>query len=115
MPSSHKPLPVVPDCLECGSCCFQRPGTILVTDEDVARWESLERTDILAQLEPGHFGMLAFRMNEKGSCVFHGTEEHPHACAIYADRATVCREFEAGCQQCHEFRRDIGLEPPKDR
>jgi hypothetical protein len=27
----------------------------------------------------------------------------------------VCRDFEAGCQQCHEFRRDIGLEPPKDR
>lgn len=106
-----KPLPVIPNCLDCGSCCFQRRGTILVTDEDVARWQSQGRNDILTELEPGHFGMLAFKMNERGSCVFHGTDAHPHACAIYEDRATVCREFEAGCEQCHEFRRDIGLEP----
>jgi Fe-S-cluster containining protein len=48
-------------------------------------------------------------MSEKGCCVFHGTSDHPHACSIYEDRATVCREFEAGCAQCREFRRDRGL------
>jgi Fe-S-cluster containining protein len=102
-------LPVVFDCLECGACCFQRPGTILVTSEDIDRWTTEGRTDILSQLEPGHFGEMAFRMSERGCCVFHGTESHPHACAIYEDRATVCREFAAGCAQCREFRRDQGL------
>jgi Fe-S-cluster containining protein len=98
------------DCLTCGACCFQREGTILVTDEDVSRYTRQARTDILRQLEPGHFGSMAFRMNERGCCVFHGTEAHPHACAIYEARATVCREFAMGCAQCHEFRRDRGIE-----
>jgi Fe-S-cluster containining protein len=48
-------------------------------------------------------------MSERGCCVFHGTAEHPHACAIYEDRATVCREFASGSAQCREFRRDRGL------
>ncbi|MGC4063198.1 MAG: hypothetical protein QM784_00820 [Polyangiaceae bacterium] len=48
-------LPVVLDCLECGACCFQRPGTILVTSDDITRWTESGRTDILEQLEPGHF------------------------------------------------------------
>lgn len=81
----------------------------MVTEEDEIRWREQGRTDILEQLEPGHFGASAFRMNDKGCCVFHGTSAHPHACAIYEDRATVCREFEAGCAQCREFRRDRGL------
>jgi Fe-S-cluster containining protein len=108
-PTSNRSLPVVLDCLECGACCFQRPGTILVTEDDIVQWTARNRTDILNQLEPGHFGSMAFRMNERGACVFHGTAEHPHACAIYADRATVCREFSAGCAQCSEFRRDLGI------
>jgi Fe-S-cluster containining protein len=99
------------DCLQCGACCHQRPGTILVTDADQERWEALGRVDIVAALEPGHFGFRAFPMGPEGACVYHGTEEQPHACRIYPDRATVCREFQKGCSQCHEFRRDRGLEP----
>jgi Fe-S-cluster containining protein len=82
----------------------------LVTEDDVARWTATGRTDILRQLEPGHFGSMAFKMSERGCCVFHGTTEHPHACAIYDERGTVCREFTMDCAQCHEFRRDRGLE-----
>lgn len=98
------------DCLNCGACCFQRAGTILVTEADIERWRERGREDILAQLEPGHFGYQAFKMSDQGCCVFHGTPEHPHACAIYEDRADVCRDFEEGCAQCHEFRRDRGVE-----
>jgi Fe-S-cluster containining protein len=108
-PDDPTPSPETLDCLECGACCFQRPGTILVTEEDIQRWTDDERRDILEQLEEGHFGAMAFRMNERGCCWFHGTEAHPHACAIYEDRATVCREFTAGCAQCREFRRDRGI------
>jgi Fe-S-cluster containining protein len=97
------------DCLTCGACCFQRAGTILVTEADIERWRERSRLDIIEQLEPGHFGFRAFKMSERGCCVFHGTTQAEHACAIYADRAEVCRDFEAGSSQCHEFRRDRGI------
>jgi Fe-S-cluster containining protein len=97
------------DCLSCGACCFQRAGTILVAESDIENWRDRRRLDIVEQLEPGHFGFMAFKMTAAGSCVFHGTSEHPHACAIYEVRADVCRDFEQGSAQCREFRRDRGV------
>jgi Fe-S-cluster containining protein len=100
------------NCLECGACCHQRPKTILVSETDLVRWKRAERHDILAQLEPGHFGQLAFAMGSNGACVHHGTPPEPHACRIYSDRGDTCRDFEAGSWQCLEFRRDGGVDPP---
>jgi Fe-S-cluster containining protein len=94
------------DCVTCGACCHQRPGTILVSELDLVRWKRANRTDILSQLEPGHFSQMAFQMNAQGACVHHGREGEPHACQIYADRSDTCRDFEAGSQQCLEFRRE---------
>ena len=105
MPRSQLDL----DCLTCGACCFQRAGTILVTETDIERWRASGRHDIVENLEPGHFGYRAFKMSAAGCCVFHGTAEEPHACGIYEDRADVCRDFDRGCAQCHEFRRDRGV------
>ena len=99
------------DCLACGACCFQRPGTILVSEADLVRWKRLGRNDVLQQLEPGHFSQMAFRMGPNGACVHHGSDEHPHACRIYSDRGDVCRDFAAGSRQCLEFRRDRGVDP----
>jgi Fe-S-cluster containining protein len=99
------------DCLTCGACCYQRPGTILVSAADLVRWKRLARQDILQQLEAGHFGQMAFAMAPGGACVHHGTESEAHACRIYADRGDICREFEAGSWQCLEFRRDRGVDP----
>ena len=100
------------DCLTCGACCHQRPGTILVSERDLGRWKRTGRSDILAQLEPGHFGQMAFMMGPNGACVHHGTESEPHACRIYDARSDTCRDFEAGSNQCLEFRRDRGIDPP---
>ncbi len=100
------------DCLTCGACCYQRPGTILVEPEDLVRWRRTGRDDILAQLEPGHFGHMAFKMNEQGCCVHHGTATEPHACRIYEVRSETCIKFEAGSKQCREFRRErLNLRP----
>jgi Fe-S-cluster containining protein len=101
------------DCLACGACCHQRPGTILVSDNDLVRWKRGARQDILGRLEPGHFGQMAFILGETGACVHHGVPGEPHACQIYADRGDVCREFEAGSWQCLEFRRERGIDPPR--
>jgi Fe-S-cluster containining protein len=101
------------DCLRCGACCHQREGTILVTTEDVAYWRSIGREDLIAKLTAGHFGQQAFEMTPEGRCVHLGKPGAPTDCSIHEVRARVCREFEAGCQQCHEFRRERGLEPKR--
>jgi Fe-S-cluster containining protein len=101
------------DCVTCGACCYQRPGTILVSERDIVRWKRSGREDILSLLEPGHFGQFAFQMGPHGACVHHGNPEEPHACQIYPDRSDTCHDFEAGSPQCLEFRRDRGLEPAR--
>jgi len=106
------PYPLI-DCRRCGACCHQRPGTILVTDQDIAFWRSIGRADILSQLTPGHFGEQAFEMTADEACVHLGKPGAANDCSIHEVRARVCREFEAGCQQCREFRRDRGIEPKK--
>lgn len=98
------------DCLQCGVCCRQASdGRILVPEEDIVRWRRTGRTDLVAQLVPGHFGELAFAYTEEGACVHLGTPQSPHACSVYEDRGTTCREFEKGSWQCLEFRREAGL------
>lgn len=100
------------DCLQCGVCCRQASdGRILVPAEDIVRWKRTGRHDIAAQLVDGHFGEMAFAHTPEGACVHLGTSASPHACSIYEERGTTCREFERGSWQCHEFRRDAGLEP----
>jgi Fe-S-cluster containining protein len=100
------------DCLTCGACCRTgHDGRILIPDEDLVRWKRTGRDDIAARIQPGHFGLVAFETHDNGSCVWLGTKESGNACQIYSERGTTCREFEAGSAQCHEFRRDAGLEP----
>jgi Fe-S-cluster containining protein len=106
---SSSPLPF--DCLTCGACCRTgSDGRILVPEEDLERWRALGRDDLVRATQPGHFGERAFATRPDGSCVHLGTAESPHACAIYAVRGTTCREFEVGCRQCREFRREFGVE-----
>ena len=99
------------DCLACGACCRTgRDGRILVPPADLIRWRSIGREDLVALVQPGHFGELAFTTRADGACVHLGTAESANACAIYEVRGTTCRDFERGSPQCHEFRRDAGLE-----
>lgn len=103
----------VPDCLTCGACCRTgHDGRILIPEEDLVLWRRIGRPDIAQRTQPGHFGLEAFATQPDGSCVWLGTGASPNACQIYEIRGTTCREFEAGSPQCHEFRRDFGLEPP---
>jgi len=98
------------DCLACGVCCRQASdGRILVPAEDLVRWRRAGRHDLVAQLVDGHFGELAFAYTPDGACVHLGTATSPHACCIYEDRGSTCRDFEKGSWQCLEFRRDAGL------
>jgi Fe-S-cluster containining protein len=102
------------DCLTCGACCRTgRGGTILIPDEDLVRWRRAGRHDLAEAVQPGHFGLAAFATRPDGACVHLGTDGSPHACQIYPDRGTTCRDFERGSWQCREFRRDLGVDPPR--
>ncbi|MFW5738852.1 MAG: YkgJ family cysteine cluster protein [Myxococcota bacterium] len=94
-----------PTCQRCGCCCHQRPGTILVTAEDIATWRCIGRHDLIEALTEGHFGEMAMPMGPDGACRYLGRPGAPNECSIYEVRARVCRDFEAGCSQCEEFRR----------
>jgi Fe-S-cluster containining protein len=99
------------DCLTCGACCRTgHDGRILIPAEDLLRWRRLGRLDLVEQIQPGHFGEVAFATRADGSCVHLGTTESMNACAIYEIRGTTCREFERGSRQCLEFRRDFGID-----
>ncbi len=98
------------DCLACGVCCRTGDdGRILIPQADLLRWRQQGRIDIASRIQPGHLGMVAFATRADGSCVHLGTAKSPHACAIYADRGSTCREFAKGSAQCLEFRREAGL------
>jgi Fe-S-cluster containining protein len=103
-------VPAELDCLTCGACCRAgHDGRILVPEADLVRWRRAGRLELIEQLQPGHFGELAFATTPEGACVHLGTASSANACRIYADRGTTCREFEKGSWQCLEFRRDRGI------
>ncbi len=104
------------DCLSCSACCrVAGPGHILVPAQDLVRWRSAGRQDLIDGLVEGHFSELAFPSRADGACLHLGTELSPHACSIYAERGTTCREFEKGSPQCHSYRREAGLETERSK
>ena len=63
------------DCLTCGACCRTgSDGRILVPAEDLVRWRRIGRSELAEQVQPGHFGELAFATRPDGACVHLGTE-----------------------------------------
>ncbi len=87
-------------CKRCGRCCLE-PFYRHVSPEDVARWESQGRFDILAAVEEERnvlenqdpvMGLKKFR-----PCRFNVREgEHRTSCAIYPARPRMCAEFVPG-------------------
>lgn len=103
------------DCLTCGVCCRTgADGRILIPEEDLTRWKAMGREDLVAKVQPGHFGLVAFATDDAGACVHLGTDQSPNACQIYEIRGTTCREFERGSKQCLEFRREFGIDSRRE-
>ena len=94
------------DCTRCGACCESGAGTILIVAEDLVLWRRQGRGDLAERTAPGHFGERAFPTTEAGACVHLTRPDGQSLCAIYAERASTCRAFQAGSWQCLEFRRD---------
>jgi Fe-S-cluster containining protein len=101
----------VPDCLTCGVCCAYAL-IVPVSRKDTARlleyWDiTLDDTECATVI-----GRVLPRNPRTGYCSnLNGRLGKKIDCRIYAERPSVCREFEAGSDRCHEYRRMYGLEP----
>ena len=93
------------DCTTCGACCESGEGHILILEEDLVLWRRQGRHDLADHTDEGHFGARAFP-TRGGACVYLTRPGGRSLCSIYEDRASTCREFQAGSWQCLEFRRD---------
>lgn len=99
----------LPECTACGICCFL-PLIVPVSRAESERLTSF--CDIL--LDGTDEDIVVDRVlmrNDDGRCRnLEGTLGESIGCTIYIDRPQVCRDFEAGSDRCHEYRRMFDLE-----
>lgn len=99
----------VPECTNCGLCCFL-PLIVPVTRDESERLTSY--CDIL--MDGADADIVVDRMLPRagdGRCLnLEGKLGASIGCTIYKDRPQVCRDFEAGSDRCHEYRRMFEFE-----
>ena len=88
------------DCLACGACCaYSAAWPVFIGEGDAA--------DIPAQLVDFEHGRMRCHGNR---CAALAGEPGSRAyCTIYAARPLVCREFQAGSEDCLMVRRSFNL------
>jgi len=105
------PESMVPECVGCGACC----GIAMVVH--IPRDHTAEIGNVWEiELEDSPTGAVVARHiprdRETGNCVYlEGQIGETVGCGIYENRPHTCREFDAGSDKCHEYRRMYGLEP----
>ena len=101
----------VPECTTCGACCAYLLY-VPVRPEDVERLG--ETVEVTLDDAPEQFVIdrVLPRDKDSGHCShLAGSIGRDIGCRIYTSRPGVCREFEAGSDRCHEYRRIYGIEP----
>jgi Fe-S-cluster containining protein len=96
---------VIPDCQDCGACCFGPAHEhAFVSPRDAARFTPDERERLL-ELFPGHVVFL--RMERRLApasgllhCAALEVEGGRYRCSVYERRPDVCRAFERGASGC---------------
>lgn len=100
------------DCQACGACCATFDVWLMEGDRD--RFERSARLLPLTVIHrpgtaAGEWRFMA-RDAKTGHCLaLQGPLGHCR-CTIYDDRPTLCREFEAGSEDCLEARRCRGID-----
>lgn len=101
----------VPECVECGVCCgFPQIVPLMNADLPVldGYWE--------IESDESATGVVIERVlprdAETARCThLRGEFGGSIGCGIYETRPFVCRDFDAGSDRCHEYRRMYGIEP----
>jgi Fe-S-cluster containining protein len=88
----------LPECTDCGFCCFfDDPRYVLLFEEDIARLG--ERASELTVEIKGR----RFMQSRDGHCIAlvrADRSEERWLCSIHPIRPRLCREFERGCDSC---------------
>ena len=108
-----EPSTPVPDCLTCGVCCnFALMVTVTPSESEPLKeyWdvilEGVEDKEIT-------INRVLPRSLDTGSCSFlKGNLRENIYCDIYEDRPHACRDFDAGSDKCHAYRRMYRVESP---
>lgn len=91
----------IPDCVACGGCCaWSETWPVLMGDGDGAGIP-----DDLIDFE--HWRMQSWGHR---CAALEGELGCRVGCTVYANRPLVCREFQAGSEDCHMVRRALRLE-----
>ncbi|MGI8811618.1 MAG: YkgJ family cysteine cluster protein [Pyrinomonadaceae bacterium] len=100
----------VPECTTCGACCALLLYVPVTMDDSLLLKEFVDVTlgdddDAITidrvlprNIDNGYCTHLAGRLGDEIGCT------------IYRERPKVCRDFEAGSDRCHEYRRVYGFE-----
>jgi len=82
------------ECTRCGNCCGGAPGTVRVSDAEIAalaRRTGLDDAEFReAFTRPLRGGERSLRERRDGTCVFYDPQR---GCTVYADRPRQCRTW----------------------
>jgi len=100
----------VPECMTCGVCCaFPLIVPVLRSDSQKisSYWNVTLDEDNSVVID-----RVLPRKIADGYCAnLDGLLGKQVTCTAYVERPRPCREFEAGSDRCHEYRRMYGIEP----
>jgi Fe-S-cluster containining protein len=82
------------ECTRCGNCCKGEPGTVLVSDDEIAELAAAtdlathEFREVYTRTLGG--GAVSLREKRSGGCVFF---DPARGCSVYAARPRQCRSW----------------------
>ena len=104
------------ECKRCGTCC-QTHFSVYAMEEDIARWRTEGRTDILRLMEDLEAAWADDQLvstitgEPLSPCPFLQNDGTRFSCAIHSTRPRICREFRpAVAPLCPQFTRQA--DPP---
>lgn len=104
------------DCLHCGACCAE--FDVLLRGDEADRFESHPALYALTVPQPVGSGppwLFLKRNAATGRCAALAGRLGDCRCTIYAERPSLCRQFEVGSAECLEARRRHGMEGARRR
>lgn len=97
-------------CLSCGACCAAFRVSFYWAETDAHPQGSVPHDRTIA-ISPYHVAMQGTQQPQPRCCALVGEIGQSVSCAIYAQRSSTCRDFEAGDAHCNTARTKHGLPP----
>ncbi len=97
-------------CTACGVCCASFRVSFYWSEPD-AHPEGQAPTQLTIPITPWHVAMAGTEKRPTRCVALEGELGKAVSCAIYPQRSSTCREFEAGEERCNTARQKYGLPP----